>query len=96
MLIRCAACSDLVELPEKVGFRDTCPSCDAWLHSCVNCGFWEKDRCTEPSAERVGDPEGQNFCEWYRGIEADSTDKRDHPGGRGAAEDLWKKLTKKK
>ena len=61
----CASCAAPVELEGKAGFRETCPSCDAWLHSCVNCALWVREQCTEPSAEKPRDPEGQNFCEWF-------------------------------
>ncbi len=95
MKMTCAACREVVELPEKVGFRDTCPSCDAWLHSCVHCEFLVNSRCTEPSAEKVRDPEGINFCEWFRGIDADSADEKKAAGSKEAAEEMWKRLTKK-
>ena len=64
--IVCSACGARNSIPEKVGFRELCSSCDAWLHSCVNCRFWEKSGCIEPAAEKVRDPEGQNFCEWFK------------------------------
>ncbi len=95
MKMTCAACRKVVELPEKVGFRDTCPSCDAWLHSCVHCEFLVNSRCTEPSAEKVRDPEGINFCEWFRGIDAGSADEKKAAGSKEAAEEMWKRLTKK-
>jgi len=84
-----------VEVVERVGFRETCPSCDAWLHSCVHCDFWSGGHCTEPAAEKIGNPETQNFCEWYRGIDANSADERKAAGTKETAEDLWKKITKK-
>jgi len=94
MKMTCAACRSTVELPEKVGFRDTCPSCDAWLHSCVNCVFLVDGRCTEPSAEKIRDPEGMNYCDWYR--ERDKIQGTgDKEQGRSEAEEMWKKLTKK-
>lgn len=94
MKMTCAACGAQVELPEKVGVRDTCPSCDAYLHSCVNCSFWVNSLCTEPSAEKVRDPEGINFCEWFEGREK-GQETRDKEGGKEAAEEMWKRLTKK-
>lgn len=103
MKISCAACKAEVEFLEKVGVRDTCPSCDAWLHSCVNCGFLVNGQCTEPSAESVRDLEGMNFCDWYRpgtqntprqgSGQAERRTQEDK--GRGEAEEMWKKLTKK-
>jgi len=95
MKMTCAACGAQVELPEKVGVRDTCPSCDAYLHSCVNCSLWVNSLCTEPSAEKVRDPEGINFCDWYRGIDANSTDEEKGSKGKKEAEEMWRKLTKK-
>jgi len=99
MKVTCAACRVVVELPDKVGFRDTCPSCDAYLHSCVNCLHWVDSRCSEPSAERVGDPEGINFCDWYRARTQDPerrTQEKRASGSKEAAEEIWKKLIKKK
>ena len=94
MKMTCAACGVEVELPEKVGFRDTCPSCDAYLHSCVNCGFWVNSRCTEPSAEKVRYPEGINFCDWYQ-VRDKEQGTRDKASGRDEAEEMWKRLMKK-
>ncbi len=95
MKISCFNCGTRIDIVEKVGFRETCPSCDAWLHSCVHCRFWSGGHCTEPAAEKTGDPQARNFCEWYHGIEANSADEKDPAGTKDAAEDLWKKLTKK-
>jgi len=98
MKMTCAACGAQVELPEKVGVRDTCPSCDAYLHSCVNCSFWVNSLCTEPSAEKVRDPEGINFCEWFRVRTQNagrSTQERKDGGSKKDAEEMWGKLTKK-
>jgi hypothetical protein len=99
MIMTCAACGVEVELPEKVGFRDICTSCDAWLHSCVNCGLWVNSLCTEPSAERIRDPEGMNYCDWFRVRTQDaarSTQEERASGGKEAAEEMWRKLTKNK
>lgn len=94
MKISCAACGTTVELPEKVGFRDTCPSCGAWLHSCVQCRLWVNNYCTEPSAEKVREPEGMNYCDWYQARD-DKQETGDKEKGRSEAEELWRKLTKK-
>ena len=95
MKMTCSACGTMVELPEKVGFRDSCPSCDAWLHSCVNCGLWINSQCTEPSAEKVRDPEGMNFCEWFQHRAQGAGRGAQENQGRDGAEEMWKKLTKK-
>ena len=94
MKVMCAACSTMSEFPEKVGYRDTCSSCDAYLHSCENCGLYVKGYCTEPSAEKVSDPVGMNFCEWFMERQ-ESVTRSQGPEGRDAAEEMWRKLTKK-
>ncbi len=98
MKMTCASCGVSVDLPDKVGFRDTCPSCHAYLHSCVNCAFLVDGLCTEPSAEKVRDQEGINFCDWYQArtqnVERRTQEKKEN-GSRESAEELWKKLTKK-
>ena len=95
MKIFCSNCGGEIEIIEKVGFRDTCQSCDAWLHSCVHCRFWSGSNCTEPSADRISDPEAQNFCEWYNHSAKDEGRSSEKGEGRAEAEDLWKKSTKK-
>lgn len=84
-----------MEIFERVGFRQTCEVCDTWLHSCVHCSFWSGISCTETSADKIGDPEAQNFCEWYREIDLNSAGERKTAGTKEDAEDLWRKLTKK-
>lgn len=96
MKIICNACSAISEFPDKVGFRDICSSCDAYLHSCENCGLYEKGHCTEPSAEKVSDPEGMNFCEWYQARAQGAGRSVQEDQGRDAAEEMWKKLIKQK
>ena len=98
MKIVCTACGNVAHLPEKVGFRDTCPFCNAWFHSCVHCALWVNSQCTEPSAEKVGDPEGQNYCEWLIPSTQDaarSTQEENTSDSKEAAEEMWKRLTKK-
>jgi hypothetical protein len=94
MRIVCRNCGRGTEVLERVGFRDTCPSCDAWLHSCVHCRFWSDNRCTETAAEKIGDPEAANFCEWYQAKEGGSEGPEEKKTGRDDAEELWKKLIK--
>jgi len=94
--VLCQNCKTIVEVAERVGFNETCPSCGAWLHSCVHCRFWSGGQCLEPSAEKMSDPEGKNFCDWYQEAEASDPDVKEKSGGKDAAEEMWKKLTGKK
>jgi hypothetical protein len=84
----------MVEIMEKVGFKESCPACEAWLHSCVHCRFYIDLRCTETAADRVSDPEALNYCDWFMVVQDDGGSPGDK-GTRSEAEDMWKKLTRK-
>jgi hypothetical protein len=65
----CAKCEK--QLPEEIKvFRQTlCPECSAYLHSCVQCAFHDKNahnECLEPQAEFVSNREKSNFCEFFQ------------------------------
>jgi hypothetical protein len=95
--VRCFACGSGVELAtgERIGFRETCATCASDLHVCRNCAHHDPaayNECREPGAERVGDRERANRCDWFRPIESgeDSPgDERDH--ARATLDDLFKK-----
>jgi hypothetical protein len=66
---RCQACGTAIDLPEPIGRRETCPSCDADLHACVQCTFYDPsapNQCREPEADRVLSKDQANFCELFR------------------------------
>ena len=68
--MRCSGCGMEVELRsgERVGFRDTCARCGRDLHACRNCAHHDPaayNECREPSAERVGDRERANRCDYF-------------------------------
>ncbi len=64
----CHRCGAEVAL-DRVGARDTCERCRAYLHCCRNCEFYEvgvHNDCREPGAEVVADKEAGNFCDYFR------------------------------
>ena len=68
--MRCFACNTEVEVAaaERIGFRDECSTCGADLHACRNCAHHDPsayNECREPSAERVGDRERANRCDYF-------------------------------
>lgn len=68
--MRCFACGTEIPLAsgERVGFRDAC-SCGADLHVCRNCTHHDPsayNECREPNAERVGDRERANRCDYFQ------------------------------
>lgn len=65
----CQACGSAIETDGPIGRRDSCESCGADLHACIQCRFYDpaaSDQCREPQAERVVDKERQNFCEYFQ------------------------------
>jgi hypothetical protein len=54
---------------ERVGVRETCDGCGAYLHSCRGCRLYAPgahNDCREPQAEVVADKEGGNFCDYFQ------------------------------
>jgi hypothetical protein len=66
--VSCARCG--AALPAgPCGRRDTCASCGADLHACIQCDFYAPgayNDCREPQADRVVDKERSNFCDYFR------------------------------
>jgi len=78
----CARCGKEIEKTENISRSSTCPSCGAWLHSCINCTFYSPGRhndCREPQAEYVSDKRASNFCEYFkcREVTEGSGEKKD-------------------
>jgi hypothetical protein len=68
--MRCFKCGRTVVLAagERVGFRDSCEGCGADLHACRNCAHHDPaayNECREPNAERVGERERANRCDYF-------------------------------
>lgn len=66
----CFRCGKEISLgsPSGVGRRDTCPACDADLHSCLNCTHYDGkayNECHEPQADRVLDKDRSNYCDYF-------------------------------
>jgi len=59
----------VVRFDGPVGRRTTCPECDADLHSCINCRFYDESsahECREPHAEHYVDKESANACDLFQ------------------------------
>src|SRR5207245_2580008 len=62
----CHSCGAVIT--EAVGFRATCPNCQAYLHCCLNCRLYSPgshNHCLSLTTEYVGDVAGGNFCEEF-------------------------------
>jgi hypothetical protein len=50
------------------GVKETCRSCDAYLHACANCRHHDPkvhNQCRIPNTEWVGNRTGANFCDEF-------------------------------
>jgi len=64
----CHACKKRIEIADNVGRTETCPFCDADLHCCLNCRYYDAgayNQCSESQAERVLDKDRSNFCDFF-------------------------------
>jgi len=65
---RCFSCGAQLDGRDKPGRADTCCACDADVHCCCNCEFYEPgsyNECREPQAERVLEKNRSNFCDYF-------------------------------
>lgn len=65
---RCYKCNESLRFDVKIGRRDMCQNCYAYLHCCKNCQFWDPsvhNECTENRAEFIRDREEGNFCLYF-------------------------------
>lgn len=71
MICHCWKCGEAATFApgERIGSRETCRRCDADLHCCKNCEFYDPakhNQCTESQAEWVRDKEAGNYCDYFR------------------------------
>jgi hypothetical protein len=71
MTFSCWKCGETISLPPatRLGTRESCPRCDADLHSCRNCRFFDPrkhNQCSETQAEWVRDKEAANYCDYFQ------------------------------
>lgn len=71
MQFSCWKCGTAIELSpaQRLGAREACPRCDADLHACRNCQFYDpskNNQCAEPQAEWVRDKEAGNYCDYFQ------------------------------
>lgn len=66
----CWHCGKGLELPEgPLSFSATCEHCDAWLHCCLNCHYYQPglpNDCKIPNTDQIADREKKNFCDEFR------------------------------
>lgn len=98
-VIRCSACG--ATLPpsfSEITSGSRCPKCEADLHSCRNCVFFDpasRFQCTQPVSERIARKDAGNSCEYFEirtRVEKETTSSAPQPvDPREAFERLFKK-----
>jgi len=81
---RCYNCS--VTLPPDVDFHGNCPKCNAALHCCKQCAFFEPStrfQCTKPILVRIAPKDQANECELFRPRVTVARDAPAHGQGPG-------------
>jgi hypothetical protein len=66
--VKCAACSAIVQA--SIGFDSTCPKCNADLHTCRQCTYFDpgsRFECRKPLTARILNKGGRNQCELFAG-----------------------------
>jgi len=64
----CFSCGTQLDTVGKPGRADTCTACDADVHCCRNCEFYDPgsyNDCCETQAERVLEKNRSNFCDYF-------------------------------
>ena len=64
--VKCAACSATV--PANIANDSTCPKCNADLHTCRQCMFFDpaaRFECRKPITARILNKGGRNSCELF-------------------------------
>jgi hypothetical protein len=93
----CHNCKKEVEIEGKIMREELCPYCNAYLHCCMNCKFYDEyahNKCREPRSEWVSDREKGNFCTYFQ--PRDSEQDQSAQDRRKDAEEKLKKLFGKK
>jgi len=91
---KCGASLAYLSLP--LARVDLCKACNAELHVCKLCEFYDLSKakhCREPIAEEVSDKERANFCDYFKPKPGaySTRQKSEAEQARAALEALFKK-----
>jgi hypothetical protein len=97
IVITCHACKKELSIGRNMGRKETCPSCGADLHCCLNCSFFDSHvskQCREPVAELVKEKAKANYCDFFALADSRPTDQTagaEVKNAREALDRLFKK-----
>ncbi len=94
--MQCFSCGVAVELSggERVGFRAACEKCGVDLHVCLNCRHHDPsayNECRETNAERVGDRDRANRCDYFSPGDGSGAGGPAQSAAKDALDSLFKK-----
>lgn len=96
-MLVCWKCgASLAQLSLPLTRRDACKQCNADLHVCKLCEFYDTGKakhCREPIAEEVTDKTRANFCDYFKPKEGAYSNKQQSEADKAKAqlEALFKK-----
>jgi hypothetical protein len=92
--VKCAACGATV--PANIGNESACPKCNADLHTCRQCSYFDpgsRFECRKPITARILNKGGKNSCELFapRTVVERETSSSGPTDARQAFKNLFKK-----
>ena len=94
MAHQCFDCGYEIDLEVKIARRDTCNSCGADLHCCMNCKFYDEsaDVCRENIRNWVRYREQSNFCPHFTFKDSDGSRAEEQADAKARLNALFKDL----
>lgn len=96
---RCGNCGEEWKGEPRPGFRALCPKCEAYIHVCVNCTYFDRSLasgCQLTNTEPVREKDRPNFCEEFQFAERPAgTWQSDEEKKARSARDKFDRLFKK-
>jgi hypothetical protein len=92
--MNCFHCGRPIMVQERVGFHETCPSCERPAHVCRNCAHHDpayNNQCRENQAERVVAKDRANFCEYFTPGRGNAKEIATNTNPRSKLDALFKK-----
>lgn len=94
MAYQCHSCGHEPDLEVKISRRDTCESCGADLHCCLNCTFYDEaaDACRENIRNWVRYRESSNFCPHFTFKDSEGSRVEEVQDAKSRLDALFKNL----
>lgn len=93
--VKCNACG--ATIPADVSLEATCPNCNADLHTCRQCSFFDPGarwECRKPITARIVNKAARNTCEIFAArtvVERETSSTKGPTDARQAFANLFKK-----